>query len=453
MLTIAALVTVVAVIGLLLFNKASPIAVLCLVPVVAALAIGFSSEDISGFYSSGLDRVVGVATMFIFAITFFGVLQDTGLFQPIINGIVRITGGNVVLVVIGTAIVGMLAHLDGAGATTFLLTIPALLPVYRRLNMNPLLMLLVLATGAGIFNMLPWAGPVGRAAAVTGIEVSELWHPLIPIQVIGAFCLIGLAALLGIREKRRIALLPPRSDDMSDDALAASKTMTISKQQPEQQPPATKPGTEDEQLRRPQNLIVNTVIFLAVLVMLLTAVLPAGLVFMVGLSVALIVNYPNVQDQLARIRAHAPPALLMGAIILSAGVFLGVMDGSGMLRALSQSLVKVLPELLLPHLHVIIGFFGLPLEVLLSTDAWYFGLLPVVLEITGPMGISPEGTVYALMIGNIIGTFISPFSPALWLALGLSGQDMGKYIRYSLPIMWAFSIVLFVIAGLLGLFT
>ncbi len=449
MLTIAALVTVGAVIGLLLFNKASPIAVLCLVPVVAALLIGFSPEDISGFYSSGLDRVVGVATMFIFAITFFGVLQDAGLFQPIINGIVRITGGNVVLVVIGTAIVGMLAHLDGAGATTFLLTIPALLPVYRRLNMSPLLMLLVLATGAGIFNMLPWAGPVGRAAAVTGIEVSELWHPLIPIQIIGAFCLIGLAALLGIREKRRIALLPPRSDDVLDDASAASTTMTISKQQP----PAAKPGAEDEELKRPQNLIVNTVIFLAVLVMLLTAVLPAGLVFMVGLSVALIVNYPNVKDQLARIRAHAPPALLMGAIILSAGVFLGVMDGSGMLRALSQSLVNVLPELLLPHLHVIIGFFGLPLEILLSTDAWYFGLLPVVLEITGPMGISPEGTVYALMIGNIIGTFISPFSPALWLALGLSGQDMGKYIRYSLPIMWAFSILLFVIAGLLGLFT
>ena len=445
MLTIAALVTVGTVIGLLLFNKASPITVLCLVPVVAALVIGFSPEEISGFYTSGLTRVVSVATMFIFAITFFGVLQDAGLFQPIINGIIRITRGSVVLVVIGTAIVGMLAHLDGAGATTFLLTIPALLPVYQRLNMSPLLMLLVLATGAGIFNMLPWAGPVGRAAAVTGIEVSELWHPLIPIQVIGAFCLLGLATLLGIREKRRIALRLPRSDD----TLASSTTMTI----PEQQPSATESGTEVEHLKRPQNLIVNAVIFFAVLVMLLTGVLPAGLVFMVGLSVALIINHPNVQDQLTCIRAHAAPALLMGSIILSAGVFLGVMDGSGMLRALSQSLVHVLPEPLLPHLHIIIGFFGLPLEVLLSTDAWYFGLLPVVLEITGPMGISPEGTVYALMIGNIIGTFISPFSPALWLALGLSGQDMGRYIRYSLPIMWAFSILLFVIAGLLGLFT
>lgn len=445
MLTLVAVITITLVIGLLLFDKVSPIGAFCLVPVAAALAIGFSPDEIGGFYESGIARVVNVATMFIFAITFFGVLQDAGLFQPIIDGIIRLTRGNVVLVVVGTGVVGMLAHLDGAGATTFLLTIPALLPLYRQLNINPLLMLLVLATGAGIFNMLPWAGPLGRAAAVTGIDVTELWRPLIPIQVIGACCLVGLAALLGLREKRRIAQLQsvPGSGAASSTAMAS---------RPEAEPSTTAPVAEDEGLKRPQNMLANMAIFITVMAVLLAGVFPAGLVFMIGLSVALIVNYPSVQDQIARIRAHAAPALLMGAIILSAGVFLGIMDGSGMLRALSQSLVNVLPAPLLPYLHVVIGFFGLPLEIVLSTDAWYFGLLPVVLEITGPMGISPEGTVYALTIGNIIGTFISPFSPALWLALGLAGQDMGKYIRYALPIMWAFSIVLFVVAGLMGLF-
>ena len=442
MLTIAALTTIAVVIGLLLYNKVSPIAALCLVPGVAALLIGFSPEEISGFYEAGLGRVAGVATMFIFAITFFGVLQDAGLFQPIIDGIIRITRGNVVLVVVGTGIVGMLAHLDGAGATTFLLTIPALLPIYRRLQISPLLMLLVLALGAGIFNMFPWAGPLGRAAAVTGIEVSELWRPLIPIQIVGVFCLVGLAALLGLREKRRIVRLqaslgnaPLESDDSPDPHLLE-----------------TARHEENHELKRPENMIVNMAIFFAVMVLLLTSIFPAGLVFMFGLSVALIINYPNVKDQLARIHAHAGPAILMGAIIFSAGVFLGIMDGSGMLRAVSQSLVNVLPEPLLPYLHIIVGFFGLPLELILSTDAWYFGLLPIVLEITGPIGISPQGTVYALTIGNIIGTFISPFSPALWLALGLAGQDMGRHIRYSLPVMWPFSLVLFVVAGFMGMF-
>ena len=441
-MTLAALITIAVVIGLLLYNKVSPIAALCLVPGVAALLIGFSPQEISSFYEAGLGRVAGVATMFIFAITFFGVLQDAGLFQPIINGIIRITRGNVVLVVIGTGIVGMLAHLDGAGATTFLLTIPALLPIYRRLKISPLLMLLVLALGAGIFNMLPWAGPLGRAAAVTGMEVSELWRPLIPIQIVGVFCLVGLATLLGIRERRRIVRLQTRPGDTSLEKADVPVAEAVE----------TEPREDEHELKRPENTIINMAIFLAVMVLLFTSVFPAGLVFMFGLSVALIVNYPNVKDQMARIHAHAGPALLMGAIIFSAGVFLGIMDGSGMLRAVSQSLVNVLPEPLLPYLHVIIGFFGLPLELVLSTDAWYFGLLPVVLEITGPIGISPQGTVYALTIGNIIGTFISPFSPALWLALGLAGQDMGKHIRYSLPVMWPFSLVLFVVAGFMGLF-
>ena len=381
MLTLIAVITITLVIGLLLFDKVSPIGAFCLVPVAAALAIGFSPDEIGGFYESGIARVVNVATMFIFAITFFGVLQDAGLFQPIIDGIIKLTRGNVVLVVVGTGVVGMLAHLDGAGATTFLLTIPALLPLYRQLNINPLLMLLVLATGAGIFNMLPWAGPLGRAAAVTGIDVSELWRPLIPIQIIGAFCLVGLAALLGLREKRRIAQL-----QSVPGSPGAHSTVTAG---PEAEPSTTAPNAEDERLKRPQNMIVNMAIFIAVMAVLLVGILPAGLVFMIGLSVALIVNYPSVQDQIARIRAHAAPALLMGAIILSAGVFLGIMDGSGMLRAISQSLVNVLPGPLLPYLHVVIGFFGLPLEIVLSTDAWYFGLLPVVLEITGPIGISP----------------------------------------------------------------
>ncbi|MDP5069313.1 MAG: SLC13 family permease, partial [Congregibacter sp.] len=100
---------------------------------------------------------------FVFAITFFGILQDAGLFRPLLDAMVGLTKANVIAVTVATAVIGMLAHLDGAGATTFLLTIPALLPLYKQLRMSPYLMLLMLALGAGIFNMLPWAGPLGRA--------------------------------------------------------------------------------------------------------------------------------------------------------------------------------------------------------------------------------------------------------------------------------------------------
>ncbi len=205
MLTLIGLLTICSLVVLLLVGRMAPILPLILVPLAGALLAGFGLEAITGFFTDGLGKVISIATMFVFAITFFGVLQDTGLFRPIIGTMVRLTRGNVIAVTVATALIGMLAHLDGAGATTFLLTIPALLPLYRKLGMSPYLMLLLLALGAGIFNMVPWAGPLGRAAAVTGIEVTELWRPLIAIQGVGVALLVALAVLLGRREQRRIA--------------------------------------------------------------------------------------------------------------------------------------------------------------------------------------------------------------------------------------------------------
>ena len=437
MLTLIGLLTICSLVVLLLIGRMSPVLPLIVVPLLGALAAGFGPEAISGFFTDGIGRVTAIATMFVFAITFFGVLQDTGLFRPLIGGMVRLTRGNVIAVTVATAIIGMLAHLDGAGATTFLLTVPALLPLYKQLRMSPYLMLLLLALGAGIFNMVPWAGPLGRAAAVTGIDVTELWRPLIVIQGIGVVLLIALAALLGVREQRRIA-----AGNSSDEGVLVDTSGDLH----------TTPSDEERELERPQLLWVNAALFLLVLVALFTGILPAGYVFMIGLSLALLLNYRGGKAQMQRIAAHAPAALSMGMIILAAGSMLGIFTGTGMLTSIAQDLAGVLPASLVGQMHIVLGLFGLPMELLLSTDAYYFGLLPVTLEVVAGHGVEPASVVYALIIGNIIGTFISPFSPALWLALGLAGLDLGRHIRYSLWWMWGFSLVLFCAAWALGMF-
>lgn len=201
-MAVIGLVTIVLVVVSLLTGRVTPVIALILFPLAGALLAGFGPADLSEFFNSGLLRVAPVATMFIFAILFFGILQDTGLFRPIINWIIGVTKGNVVAITVATALVGALAHLDGAGATTFLLTVPALLPLYVGLGMNRYLMLMMLCLGAGLANMLPWAGPLGRASAVSGIDLTVLWHPLIPIQIIGLGLLVGFAVLMGQRERR-----------------------------------------------------------------------------------------------------------------------------------------------------------------------------------------------------------------------------------------------------------
>ena len=440
MLSIIGLITIVIIVALLISGKVSPIVGLVLVPIVGALAAGFSFDDIGLFFTEGTTKVASVAIMFIFAILFFGIMQDVGLFDPLINKMIEISRGNVIAVAVATVIIAAIAHLDGSGASTFLITIPALLPLYKRLKMNPYLLLMLVGTAASIMNMLPWAGPLGRTASVLDVDVTELWRPLIQIQIIGLVLLVIIAVALGYREKRLIA----KKDSSGNEALEEISDETIA----EAQLAAT--VAEENDLKRPKLLWINALLAIAVIGILVWGVIPAGFAFMIGVSIALPINFPKVKDQMERIKVHAPGGIMMATIILAAGSFLGILNGTNMLTSIATDLVTVLPAFVAPYLHIIIGVFGVPFDLLLSTDAYYFALLPIIDQVALTFGIPSLSTAYAMIIGNIIGTFVSPLSPALWLALGLAGLEMGKHIRYSFMMMWGLSILLLIIAVLLG---
>lgn len=441
-LSLIGFASIVVIVLLLLSGRVTPIVPLVLVPVLGALLAGFAITDLGEFFDQGLDSVTDVAVMFIFAILFFGLMQDAGLFDPLINHLVRLTQGNVVAVCIGTVLIAAVAQLDGSGASTFLITIPALLPLYKRMRMNPYLMLLLIAGSASVMNMMPWAGPIGRTASVLDMDVGQIWRPLIPVQMLGMVLMLGLAVLLGLGERRRIRHLHG-----SLTVLPASAVSTPHSESAQEQ------AETHQQLKRPRLLWLNALLALAVIAVLVTDLLPAGLAFMIGLCIALPVNYPRMSQQMARVRAHAPNALMMGTIILAAGVFLGILDGTGMLDALAEDLVKILPGFIAPYLHLVIAIFGIPLDLLLSTDAYYFALLPIVKSIAAGFDVSAVSTAYAMIIGNIVGTFISPFSPALWLALGLANLEMGKHIRFALLWTWLVTLILLAFAVLIDVIT
>lgn len=440
MLSIIAVITIGLIVGLLISGKITPIVGLVLVPIAGAIAAGFSFEEIGVFFNDGIDSVISVVIMFIFAILFFGIMQDTGLFDPFINKVVQLTKGSVIAVAVGTVIIGAVTHLDGSGASTFLITIPALLPIYLRLKMSPYLLLLLVGLSASIMNLVPWAGPIGRAGAVLGVDPTELWRPLIPVQISALLLLLILAVFLGMREKRRINRLPESSPSLERNQAAEESAAALD----------TNETAERDSLRRPKLIWINFAIALSVIFLLVWGIVPSGFIFMIGLSIALPLNYPKVQDQMGRIKEHAPNALMMASIILAAGSFLGIMNGTEMLDSLAVDLVTILPAFIVPYLHIIMGVFGVPFDLVLSTDAYYFALLPVVEQIVTSHGIDSVTAAYTMIIGNIIGTFVSPFSPALWLALGLAGLEMGKHIRYSFFWVWGFSIVLMLVAFLLG---
>lgn len=448
-LTIVGLIIIILIVGLLIAKRISPVVGMILIPSIGALILGYSIGDLVDFFNSGLDQVINVVIMFIFAIIFFGIMSDSGLFKPLVKRLILLTRGNVIIVCIVTAIIGTFAQLDGAGATTFLLSIPALLPLYKALNMNRYLLLLLLALSAAIMNMVPWGGPMARTASVLNIKnVNELWYGVIPIQIIGFFLILIFAVYLGFREKTRI------SRDIRSGKLPDTQDVDIHK--------LVEIYEHDQNIKFPIRGVavtkpwinwVNVALTIAVIVAMLANIAPPEFAFMIGVAIALIINFPNVDEQMSRLKAHAPNALMMAAVIIAAGMFLGVLNETGMLESIALSFIHIIPDAVGPYLHIIVGIFGVPLDLLTSTDAYYFAVLPIVEQTASQFGVPSISTAYSMVIGNIIGTFVSPFSPALWLAIGLAEANMGTYIKYAFFWVWGFAIVMLLIAMLIGVVT
>lgn len=437
MLTLIGLLIIITIVALLMTGKSNPILAMSIIPLIGALIAGFSISEISTFFEAGMMKVTKVAVMFLFAILFFSILKELHIFDPMIRHLVKLTRGNVILVAMMTALIAAIVHLDGSGAATFLIIIPALLPLYKKLGMSPYLMLLLMAGSMGIMNMVPWGGPLGRASAVTGIEASILWQNIIPVQIVGIIGMIAFAAIMGLREKKRIQAAAingttPFEQDCNLSDLAED--------------------TDDGEARKPKNFWFNIALILISIICLAFGLFSAPYVFMIALSLVLLVNFPRPRQQVEVISRHAPQALNMVAIIFAAGAFLGILSESGMLKAIALDLIHILPPTWVGSLHIAVGLLGVPLDIFTSTDAYYFALLPVIGEVTATAGISIDSVVYAMAIGNNAGTFVSPFSPATWLAMGLAGTDMGKHLKYSFGWIWLVGLFVVAVGYFMGLY-
>ncbi|MDR8018005.1 CitMHS family transporter [Nesterenkonia aerolata] len=436
-------------VALLIWGKVHPTVPLAVVPVLGALIAGFSFAQVTEFFSSGLEQVIEVAIMLIFAIMFFGVIIDSGLFNPLIRGLILATRGKVVLVAVGTSLIAIVAHVDGAGASTFLLTIPALLPLYQALNMSPYLLLLLVVMSASIFNMIPWGGPLGRAASVVDAGIIELYQPLIAVQIASVFLIMGAAVFFGFREKHRIQRL------VTAGQIEAREDISIREVADDFS--ATRRAEREllgEDLRSNWAVTLgNLAVLLTVVFVMMADIVPPALAFILGLAVVLPLNCRTAGAQMDRVKAHAPAALMTTSILFAASIFLGVLNETGMLESIATSALLVIPDSVGPHLHLIVGFLVVPLDLLTSTDAYYFSLLPLVDATAGQFGVESTATAHSMLIGNVTGTYVSPFAAGTWLAVGLAGAQMGKHIRYSFFPLWIMSILLILVAVAFGVIT
>ncbi|CAI9393818.1 MULTISPECIES: CitMHS family transporter [Citrobacter] len=432
MLALIGVLTIATLLFFIMSKRMSPLVALIVIPVIGALAAGCGT-DTAKYVVEGITKLAPMAAMFVFAIAFFGVVTDAGMFDPIVRGILRFVGTNPVKIIIGTGLLALIAHLDGNGAVTFLITVPTMLPLFNRLGMDKRILLGIVALSAGV-NFLPWTGPMIRASAALNVTTHDLFIPLIPAQLAGLGFMVMMGWYWGKREEKRLG---------AAHFAAAAGDFSHHKELTEQ----------EKVLRRPHLFWVNIALVIAVIgTMVFTRISPT-VAFMIALTLALMINYPNVEMQKERINAHAKAALMMASILFAAGAFTGIMGGAGMLKAMSHAAVEFMPAALASHIPFIVGLISMPLSLIFDPDSYYFGIMPVVAHTVDIMGIPAIQVAQASVLGQMTTGFpVSPLTPATFLLVSLAGVDLADHQKFSIPVLWAASVIMTFAAALTGVF-
>jgi len=261
--------------------------------------------------------------------------------------------------------------------------------------------------------------------------VSDLFRPLVPVQIVGLVFVFGVAFMLGTREERRLGIIAGEGPSLPTPRLTP----------------------EQEQMRRPGRFWINAALTVALMAVMISGRADPAATFMIGTAAALLINYPSSDMQRDRVNAHATAALMMAAILLAAAAFTGIMKESGMLAAMANTAVHAVPPSMARHLPFLLGLVSMPLSLLFDPDSFYLGALPIVAQAGSTLGVPPIQIAQAALLGQMTTGFpISPLTPATFLVVGLTGIELGEHQRFAGPYLFAASVVMTIACVLLRVF-
>lgn len=491
MLVILGFAMILVFMALIMTKRLTPMVALIVVPTIFGLFAG-AGLGIGDMVMEAIGGMAPTAALLMFAIMYFGIMIDVGLFDPLIRFITRMLGNDPAKVVLGTALLAGAVSLDGDGSTTFIITTSAMLPIYLRLGMSPVVLTCVAGLMNGTLNIVPWGGPTVRAATALKISPTDIFVPMLPSLAVGLAIALAFAWMLGLAERKRLGTLATSNvmiDEWADAAadgrtsagrfgmkvprlvrgaqgsvgaratLATTNIVTVSGSGTPA-PVAVAEGERDTAMAdtmlhpdrptlRPKLIWFNLALTVAVMVLLVLDVMPLAFVFMIGSALALILNFPKLKDQSAEIVAHAPSIVGVVSMVLAAGVLVGVLDGTGMVTAMAEWVVDIVPPALGPYLAIITGVLSIPMTFFMSNDAFYYGILPILAESASTYGISAAEMARASVIGQPV-HLQSPLVPAILLLVSLASVNLGDHHKKVLWRATLVSLVMLVVGVLVG---
>lgn len=427
MLALLGFATIAVFLILILTKRLSVITALVLVPLVFGLLAGFNPQELGDMMLGGIKQVAPTGIMLVFAVLYFAVMLDAGLFDPIVALIIRMVKGDPLKVVMGTAILTMIVHLDGDGTATFMIVVSAFLPIYKELKINRLVLAGIVALGVGPLHLVPWSGTSARAISTVNATASEIFNPNVPAILAGIAWVLIVAYILGRKERKRLGIV---DFDYQHHASLSE---------------------EQRSLRRPKLIWLNAIMTVSLILILMNGWMPAPVLFIVASVIALLVNYPVLKDQQKILKSHGANIFLVSSMIFAAGIFSGILTGSKMIEAMASSLVSLIPDHHANLLPLITAITSMPASLLFTPDAYYFGVVPVLSQAAQHYGIDALEIARAALLGQMtVGFPLSPLTASTFLLIGLCEVDLGDHQKFVFK--WAFgtTIVMAILAIISG---
>lgn len=408
-------------------KKVSVIIALVMIPICIALLAGFKVGDIGSFALGGIKQVAPTAVLLMFAVLYFSIMLDSGLFDPVVKSVIRTVKGDPMKVVIGTALLTMLVHLDGDGTATFMIVISAFLPIYEALKIKKLVLVGIVALAVGPIHLVPWSGTSARALTVFEANASQIFVPNLPAIAAGVIWVLFVAWYWGRKERKRLGVVDftyTHGENFSD---------------------------EENRLRRPKLVWINAVLTATVIVLLTVEVIPSAVLFVIAALIALQINYPKILDQKKVLSRHSNNIFMVVSMIFAAGVFSGILSGSGMIKAMAESLVQVIENENSNLLVLFTALTSMPASIIFTPDAYYFGVLPIIKESASQLNIDTIQFGRAALLGQMtVGFPLSPLTASTFLLIGMADVDLADHQKHTFFWAWGTTLVMTFVAALTG---
>lgn len=426
--TIVALLAIALIIAAVLYKKIPMQFVLIFVPIFAALLLGNDINKISMMSLRFLDNTMNsVGFMMLFGLMYFTMLSATGMFETIINVIMKPFKGNMNnwVVMILTTLVSAIAMITATPTTTYLIALPIMISLYDRTGFDKRVALVLMQTVIAAMCFLPWGQGVATSAVFAEVSPLKLSQDVIPISL----CFVPIIVAQWIY----FAFYMKKHTSQSDQIVASKK---IQKQ-------------DGVSMKRPKLFWINLIIFVLVIYALAVLKYPSYLVFAAGALITTLIDYPKVADHRKLWSKASQTIFRILFMLIGISIFVGIFNGTGMTNGIAKTLVGIFPSQLTRYLSLILLALSV-LVIRFLPYQLYNSLYPILISVEKFYGLTPTQVIAPYVTNLAFATGASPLTPATLVGTSLLDIDLNSYCNFALPIQFISNIAVILIGLAFG---